>query len=86
LSVIGASLLWVGWFGFNAGSAVTAGYNAGMAAAATQIATCRCGAVLDVRRMDRRQEAFRPGHDLRAPSRAWWPSPRRPASSIRWVR
>jgi Amt family ammonium transporter len=39
LSVIGASLLWVGWFGFNAGSALTAGYNAGMAAAATQIAT-----------------------------------------------
>ena len=39
LSVIGASLLWVGWFGFNAGSAVTASVNAGMAAAATQIAT-----------------------------------------------
>ena len=38
-SVIGASLLWVGWFGFNAGSAVRAGDNAGMAAAATQIAT-----------------------------------------------
>jgi Amt family ammonium transporter len=39
LSVIGASLLWVGWFGFNAGSAVTANVNAGMALAATQIAT-----------------------------------------------
>jgi len=39
LSVIGAALLWVGWFGFNAGSAVTANVNAGMAMAATQIAT-----------------------------------------------
>ena len=39
LSVIGASLLWVGWFGFNAGSAVSSNVNAGMAAAATQIAT-----------------------------------------------
>jgi Amt family ammonium transporter len=39
LSVIGASLLWVGWFGFNAGSAGTAGASAGMAMAVTQIAT-----------------------------------------------
>jgi len=38
LSVIGASLLWVGWFGFNAGSAVAANASAGMAAVATQIA------------------------------------------------
>ena len=38
-SVIGASLLWVGWFGFNAGSAVSAGGAAGMAMAVTQIAT-----------------------------------------------
>jgi len=42
-SVIGASLLWVGWFGFNAGSAVTSNVNAGMAAAATQIATAAAG-------------------------------------------
>jgi ammonium transporter, Amt family len=38
-SVIGASLLWVGWFGFNAGSATAANGNAGMAMAVTQIAT-----------------------------------------------
>ncbi|MGE0627026.1 MAG: ammonium transporter [Hyphomicrobiaceae bacterium] len=39
LSVIGASLLWVGWFGFNAGSAAAANGSAGMAMAVTQIAT-----------------------------------------------
>jgi Amt family ammonium transporter len=39
LSLIGASLLWVGWFGFNAGSAVGANHSAGMAMAVTQIAT-----------------------------------------------
>jgi len=38
-SIIGASLLWVGWFGFNAGSAVAANGSAGMAMAVTQIAT-----------------------------------------------
>jgi ammonium transporter, Amt family len=38
-SVIGASLLWVGWFGFNAGSAVAANGLAGMAFGVTQIAT-----------------------------------------------
>jgi Amt family ammonium transporter len=38
LSMIGASLLWVGWFGFNAGSAVAANGSAGMAMAVTQIA------------------------------------------------
>lgn len=39
ISLIGASLLWVGWFGFNAGSAVASGARAGMAMTVTQIAT-----------------------------------------------
>ncbi len=39
LTVVGASMLWVGWFGFNAGSAVAANGTAGMAMAVTQIAT-----------------------------------------------
>jgi Amt family ammonium transporter len=39
LTVIGAALLWVGWFGFNAGSAVAADGRAGFAFAVTQIAT-----------------------------------------------
>jgi Amt family ammonium transporter len=37
LSVVGAGMLWVGWFGFNAGSALRANGTAGMALAVTQI-------------------------------------------------
>lgn len=39
MTLVGASLLWVGWFGFNAGSAVGANGTAGMAMLVTQIAT-----------------------------------------------
>jgi Amt family ammonium transporter len=39
LTMIGAGMLWVGWFGFNAGSAVAANGSAGMAMLVTQIAT-----------------------------------------------
>lgn len=39
LTLIGASLLWVGWFGFNAGSAAAANGSAAMAALVTQVAT-----------------------------------------------
>jgi Amt family ammonium transporter len=39
LTVIGASMLWVGWFGFNAGSAVAANGLAGVAMTTTQVAT-----------------------------------------------
>ena len=39
LTVVGASMLWVGWFGFNAGSALAADGAAGMAMLVTQIST-----------------------------------------------
>ena len=39
LTVVGASMLWVGWFGFNAGSQLAADGTAGMALAVTQLAT-----------------------------------------------
>jgi Amt family ammonium transporter len=39
LTVIGASMLWVGWFGFNAGSQLAADGTAGMAMTVTQLAT-----------------------------------------------
>ncbi|MDG2963179.1 ammonium transporter [Exercitatus varius] len=39
LTLIGTAMLWIGWFGFNAGSALAADARAGMALVATQIAT-----------------------------------------------
>ena len=38
-TLVGAAMLWVGWFGFNAGSAIAANGTAGMAMLVTQIAT-----------------------------------------------
>lgn len=42
-AIVGASLLWVGWFGFNAGSALGAGGRAGMAMLTTQVAAAAGG-------------------------------------------
>jgi Amt family ammonium transporter len=49
LAVVGTGLLWVGWFGFNGGSALGANSRAVMAIAATHLAACAgaltCGAI-----------------------------------------
>ena len=42
--MLGAGLLWFGWFGFNAGSALAANGQAAVAFINTQVATCRRGA------------------------------------------
>ncbi|WP_085442583.1 ammonium transporter [Magnetofaba australis] len=44
LTVVGAALLWVGWFGFNAGSELAADGTAGMALLVTQLATAAAAA------------------------------------------
>jgi Amt family ammonium transporter len=45
MTMIGAGLLWVGWFGFNGGSALSAGADAGMAIVATHVSACVAGMV-----------------------------------------
>ena len=49
--MVGAAMLWVGWFGFNAGRALTAGADAGMAMLVTHIGRGRRVAHLDVHRV-----------------------------------
>ena len=64
LTLIGASLLWVGWFGFNAGSAGAADGRAGMAMLVTQMATAAAALELDVRGMGQPRQAQRARHRL----------------------
>ena len=52
LSFIGACLLWVGWFGFNAGSALAASGLATSAFVATHFGAAAGGPGVDVRRVD----------------------------------
>ena len=45
MAMVGASMLWVGWFGFNAGSAVAAGTDAGMAMLVTHLSAATASLV-----------------------------------------
>ena len=45
MTMIGAAMLWVGWYGFNAGSALAADGNAGAAMAATHLSASTAGLV-----------------------------------------
>ncbi len=45
MTMVGACMLWVGWFGFNAGSALAAGGDAGMAMVATHISAATASLV-----------------------------------------
>ena len=60
-TMIGASLLWVGWFGFNAGSALEAGDAAALAFVNTLLATAARRALVDARRVDDQGQAVDAG-------------------------
>ena len=68
MAISGAGMLWVGWFGFNGGSALTADGNAAMAMLVTHIAAA-AGAMawLSIRwKRFGKPSAW-------APSPVWWP-------------
>ena len=82
-TLLGAGLLWFGWFGFNAGSALAANRIAGLAFVTTMLAPAAHAGGLDLPRRD--QAAASPPRSAppRRSSSGWSRSRRRPASSAR---
>src|SRR5262249_40921926 len=81
LTFIGASLLWVGWFGFNAGSAVSAGMQAGLAMTGAHMATATAAFTWMLVEGVMRGKPTRGGICPRAGAR---PLPLTPAAGLRW--
>ena len=81
LTMIGASLLWVGWFGFNAGSALEAGNSAALAFLNTLPRHRLRGALVEPRRGAVQGQADDARRGLGRGRRAWWRSRRRRATS-----
>jgi len=86
MTMIGASLLWVGWFGFNAGSNLEANGGAALAMTNSFVANRSGGAGLDVRGMDRQGSPLRTRRVCRARWLAWSRSRPRPVTPVRWAR
>ncbi len=71
LAVVGTGLLWVGWFGFNGGSALAANSRAVMAIIATHLAACAGALTWGGHRMVDAAQAIGARHDFRRGRRAW---------------
>ena len=80
MTMIGASLLWVGWFGFNVGSNLEANGVATLVFVNTFLATCRRDGRLDASPNGWSRASPRCSARRRARLPVWWPS-RRPAAT-----
>ena len=86
MTMIGASLLWVGWFGFNAGSNLEATGGAPLAMINSFVATAAAALSWMFAEWIFKGKPSLLGVAVGLRSRVWSPSRRRPASPDRWAR